>query len=370
MLIGVPRERKDGERRVGLVPDGVARLVASRHEVMIERGAGEKVGFDDSIYAAAGARVVDDPAAIFAAPLIVKVKELHSVELPLLRPGTTVFGFAQLGRDRALLDAVLAARIRCIACESVADAAGGFPILEPMSRISGRLAPLIAASLLMNDRGGSGVLLPGLDGVAPGRVVIVGAGSAGGEAAVVSSRLGCELTVFARSDRRFARLRERCGASARFALCDAGELAAAASQSDVLIGAVLDPGRLSPRLIARSMLRGMRRGSVFIDIGIDQGGIAETSRLTTLSAPTYVEEGVVHYCVANMPALVARTATLALTRATLGYVQALADRGVEAALAADAGLRAGLQVFDGRLMHAGLAADAALPLGECWNAKP
>jgi alanine dehydrogenase len=233
-----------------------------------------------------------------------------------------------------------------------------------MSRISGRLAPLIAASLLMNDRGGSGVLLPGLDGVAPGRVVIVGAGSAGGEATIVASRLGCEVTVFARTERRFARLRERCGASVRFALSETKALGAAVSRSDVVIGAVLDPGRLSPKLITGSMLRGMRKGSVFIDIGIDQGGIAETSRLTTLSAPTYVEEGIVHYCVANMPALVARTATLALTQATLPYVQALADSGIGAALAADPGLRAGLQVFDGRVTHAGLAADAALPLGE------
>jgi alanine dehydrogenase len=360
--IGVPRERKDGERRVGLAPDGAAALVASGHEVLVERGAGDRVGFDNVAYASAGARILDDPAQIFATPLIVKVKELQSSELPLLQPGTTVFGFAQLGRDRALLDAVLAARITCIACESIGDAKQGMPLLEPMSRIAGRLAPLIAASLLMNDHGGSGVLLPGLDGVAPGCVVVVGAGSSGGEAAIVSSRLGCEVIVLARSERRFAALKARCGERLRTALRTDDTLAAAVAAADVVIGAVLDPGRISPKLISRAMLRTMRKGSVFIDIGVDQGGIAETSRMTTLSAPTYVEEGIVHYCVANMPALVARTATLALTQASLRFVQALADRGVESALAADSALRAGLQVFDGGVTHAGLAADAQLPL--------
>ena len=364
MRIGVPRERKDGERRVGLVPDGATALTASGHEVLVERGAGDRVGFDDAAYAGAGARIVDDPAQIFAAPLIVKVKELQASELPLLQPGTTVFGFAQLGRDRALLDAVLAARIACIACESIGDAKQGMPLLEPMSRIAGRLAPLIAASLLMNDRGGSGVLLPGLDpgGVAPGRVVVVGAGSSGSDAAIVSSRLGCDVTVLARSEHRFGALRARCGERVRTALCSEDELAAAVAAADVVIGAVRDPGRLSPKLISRGMLRTMRKGSVLVDIGVDQGGIAETSRMTTLSAPTFVEEGVAHYCVANMPAVVARTATLALTQASLKFVQALADRGLEEALAADSALRAGLQVFDGGVTHAGLAADAQLPL--------
>ena len=362
MLIGVPREQKDGERRVGLVPTGVAALVANGHQVVIEKSAGERVGFTDAAYAAAGARIVSDAAVIFGCPLIVKVKELQSAELPLLQPGTTVLCYAQLGRDRALLDAVLAARIGCIAYESVTDAAGALPLLAPMSRISGRLAPLIAATLLMTDRGGSGVLLPGLDDVAPGHVVIVGAGNVGGEAAYVASRMGCAVTVFARSGRRLDGLRERCGSRVQTVLCEPAALAAAVAAADVVIGAVLEPGRLSPRLISRAMLRAMRKGSVLIDVGIDQGGIAETSRMTALSAPTYVDEGIVHYCVPNIPALVARTATLALTQATLPYVQALADRGVGAAVAADAGLRAGVHVWDGGVCHPGLAADAGLPM--------
>jgi alanine dehydrogenase len=361
MRIGVPRERKDGERRVGLLPEGVAALAASGHVVLVERGAGERVGFDDASYAIAGAQVVPDAAEIFAAPLIVKVKELQCSEWPLLQRGTVVFGFAQLGRDRELLDAALGAGIGCIAYESVAAGDGTLPLLAPMSRIAGRLAPLIAASMLMSDRGGSGVLLPGLDGVAPGRVVIVGAGNVGGEAARVAAGLGCRVQVFARSERRLAALRERCTSDVEVAGIDAAALASCIAAADVVIGAVLEPGKLSPKLVPRAMLRSMREGSVLIDVGIDQGGIAETSRMTSLSDPTYIEEGVVHYCVPNMPALVARTATLALTRATLPYVRAIADAGIDAALAGDPGLRAGMQIRDGAVTHGGLAADAALP---------
>jgi alanine dehydrogenase len=362
MMIGVPREQMDGERRVGLVPVGAAALVANGHQVAVEKGAGERVGFGDAAYAAAGARIVSDAAAIFCCPLIVKIKELQRAELQLLQPGTTVFCYAQLGRDREVLDAVLAARIGCIGYETVTDAAGALPLLAPMSRISGRLAPLIAATLLMTDRGGSGVLLPGLDDIAPGHVVIVGAGNVGGEAAFVAGRLGCSVTVFARTGRRLDGLRERCGPRVQTALCEPAALAAALATADVVIGAVLERGRLSPRLISRAMVRAMRKGSVLIDVGIGQGGMAETSRMTALSAPTYVDEGVVHYCVPNIPALVARTATLALTQATLPYVQSLADRGIGAAVAADTGLRAGVQVWDGGVCHPGLAADAGLPV--------
>jgi alanine dehydrogenase len=361
MRIGVPRERKDGERRVGLLPEGVAVLIASGHVVLVERGAGERVGFDDAAYVSAGADVVPEAAEIFGCPLIVKVKELQRSEWPLLQRGTTVLGFAQLGRDRALLDAALDAGIGCIAYETVTAGDGTLPLLAPMSRIAGRLAPLIASSLLMSDRGGSGVLLTGLDGVAPGRVVIIGAGNVGGEAARVAAGLGCQVQVFGRSERPLAALRERCTGDVEVARSDPAILAPAIAAADVVIGAVLEPGKLSPKLVSRAMLRSMREGSVLVDVGIDQGGIAETSRMTSLSDPTYIEEGVVHYCVANMPALVARTATLALTCATLPYVRAFADRGIDTVLAADAGLRAGLQIRAGAVTHAGLAADSGLP---------
>jgi alanine dehydrogenase len=365
MRIGVPRERKDGECRVALTPDGARSLVAAGHELVVERGAGARVGFGDAAFVAAGASVDADPAAAFACPLIVKVKELQRDEIALLKPATTVMGFAQLARDRALLDAVLAARIGLIGYESVGDGQGGLPLLAPMSRIAGRLAPLVAASLLMNDRGGAGVLLPGVDAVAPARVVIVGAGNVGGEAARVALALGASVTVFARTAGRLAALRARCAGAGGDRLAttvnEPRALAAAIAEADVLVGAVLEPGRLSPKLVSRAMLRAMRARSVFIDVGIDHGGIGETSRMTSISAPTFVAEGVVHYGVANMPALVARTATLALAQAALPCVRLLADRGVAAALRFAAGLRGGLQVWDGAIVHPGLAADVGMP---------
>jgi alanine dehydrogenase len=296
--------------------------------------------------------------------LVVKVKELQRDEIALLKPATTVMGFAQLARDRELLDAVLAAHIGLIGYETVGDGCGGLPLLAPMSRIAGRLAPLIAASLLMNDRGGAGVLLPDVDAIAPARIVIVGAGNVGSEASQVALALGASVTVLARKPARLGLLRASCGGIAgerlSTALSDPETLAAAIAEADVLIGAVLEPGRLSPKLVSRAMLRAMRAGSVFIDVGIDHGGIGETSRMTSISAPTFVAEGVLHYGVANMPALVARTATLALAQAAFPHVQLLADRGVAAALRTDAGLRAGLQVWDGAIVHPGLAADVGL----------
>jgi alanine dehydrogenase len=296
--------------------------------------------------------------------LVVKVKELQRDEIPLLKASTTVMGFAQLARDRELLDAVLAARIGLIGYETVGDGHGGLPLLMPMSRIAGRLAPLVAASLLMNDSGGPGVLLPGVDAVAPAHIVIVGAGNVGSESAQVALALGATVSVFARTWRRLDLLRARCegfGARLSTALGEPKTLAASIAEADVLIGAVLEPGRLSPKLVSRAMLRAMRPRSVFIDVGIDHGGIGETSRMTSISAPTFVAEGVLHYGVANMPALVARTATLALAQAAFPCVRLLADRGVADALRADAGLRAGLQVWGGAIVHAGLAADVGLP---------
>jgi alanine dehydrogenase len=359
MRIGVPRERKDGERRVGLVPENVGALVAAGHEVVVETDAGARVGFDDASYAAHGAIVERDAARVYACPLIVKVKELQSVEFDALRAGTTVFGFAQLGRDPALQDAVLAARIACIAYETVTGPGGSLPLLAPMSRIAGRLAPFIGASLLMTDRGGGGVLLSAIEGVAPASVSIVGAGVVAREAALLAAAMGAWVRVLGRSLARLDTIRAACGHRVTTAPALPDAIAAALRESDLVIGAVLQPGALSPKLISRRMLASMRPGSVFIDVGIDQGGIGETSRMTTLSNPTYIEECVIHYCVPNMPALVARTATLALTQATLPSVLSLADRGIDGALAADDGLRAGLQVRGGEVTHPALAADRA-----------
>jgi alanine dehydrogenase len=258
--------------------------------------------------------------------------------------------------------------VRIIACERVQDSTGAMPLLAPMSRIAGRHAPFAGAFALGTDRGGAGVLLPGVDDVAPARVVVIGAGTSGGEAARVAARMGCRITVFSRGARRltalvaeFARMGTPVDAQT---LDGAGAegFAAAIAAADLVIGAVLEPGRLSPHLISRTHLRSMRAGSALVDIGIDQGGIAETSRLTTISEPTYVAERVVHYAVPNMPALVARTATCAYTAATLPYVRRLAGRGIEQALRDDAGLARGVAIWEGAIVDPALATALALPL--------
>jgi alanine dehydrogenase len=330
---------------------------------MVERSAGGGAGISDHEFARAGAHLSADREAIFRCPLLVKVKELQREEWPLLHPGTTVFGFAQLGRDPALLEAVLAAGIDYVAYETVCDDSGALPILSPMSRIAGRLAPVIGARLLMSDCGGSGVLLSGIDDVAPGVVVIVGAGNAGLEAARVAASLRCAVTVFVRSERAVERVRALGQRTIEVATCGQPALASAIVAADIVIGAVLEPGKLSPKLITRGMVGAMRRGSILIDVGIDQGGIAETSHMTKLSEPTYEEQGVLHYCVPNMPALVPRTASFALGLASLPYVDALARLGTDAAVAADAGLRQGLQIRRGRIVHPGLLADAEARTG-------
>lgn len=371
MRIGVPRETKDGERRVALTPAGAGVLAADGHVVIVEANAGAGSGFSDDEYGAAGATLVPDPAAVWPCDLIVKVKELQPPEFPLLVPHTTIFGFAQLGRDRRLLDAVLGAGVRIIAFETVRAADGTLPLLAPMSRIAGRLAPFAGAFALGTDRGGAGVLLPAVDDVPGARVVVIGAGSAGGAAAYVAAALGCRVTVLSRGGVRLARVAAALRAFPAVAThildaLGADGFAATLADADLVIGAILESGRLSPKLITRAHFRSMRPGSAFVDVGIDQGGIAATSRMTSLSAPTYVEEGIVHYAVPNMPALVARTATLALAAATLPYIRRLAQSGVAHALARDPALGGALMVWEGAVTDARLAADT----GHAVAARP
>ena len=367
MRIGVPREIKDGERRVGVVPDGVRALVADGHDVLVECAAGAAAGFDDDEYVRAGATIVADAAAAWACELIVKVKEVQPAEQALLSRGTTIMGYAQLTRDPGLVAVLLAAGVRVIACERVQDAAGAMPLLAPMSRIAGRIAPFAGALALGTDRGGAGVLLPGVDNVAPARVVVIGAGTSGGEAARVAARLGCRVTVFSRGARRLTALVAECAHGGTpidaqtLEQAGAEGFAAAIAVADLVVGAVLEPGHLSPHLITRAHLRSMRAGSALVDIGIDQGGIAETSRLTTISEPTYVAERIVHYAVPNMPALVARTATFAYAAATLPYVRRLAGRGVEHAVRDDPGLARGVALWVGAIVDPALAATVAQP---------
>ena len=338
MRIGIPREIKDGEFRVALTPGGVASL----SNVVVEPGAGRGVGFSDEDYQAAGATLGN----AWDCELVVKVKELQEPEYATPRPGQTIFGFQHFGPDPELLDAALACGARFIAFETVGQASG-LPILSPMSAIAGRLAVQAGAWCLQKQNGGSGVLLPGVDGVPPGKVVILGAGNVGANALAIAYGIGAWVTVFAKSERRFASLRESYPDVAYRTDFDAATIA----DADLVIGGVLTPGQMSPKLIKRGHLAAMRRGSALVDVGIDQGGIAETSRPTSHSEPIYLEEGVVHYCVPNMPAACARTASLALERAVLPYVRMLSSGETNDEL------RTGLQVDAGRVVHAQLARD-------------
>ena len=346
MRIGIPREIKDGEYRVALTPRGMKSIPC---QVVVERGAGAGVGFSDEEYVACGARLGNP----WDCELVVKVKELQPTEYGRPRRGQTVFGFQHFGPHPELLDAALASGATFIAYETVGQADASLPILAPMSAIAGRLALQVGAWCLQKQNGGSGVLLPGLDGVPPGKVAILGAGNVGANALALAHAIGAEVSVLARSEKRFPGLKTRYPRARFFS---GGErLEAMILDADLVIGGVLTPGELSPKLLSRALLRRMRRGSALVDVGIDQGGIAETSRPTSHSAPIYIEEGVVHYCVPNMPAACARSASLALEQALLPFVKKLLNKEDEPAL------RSGFQVHAGKIVHEQLARDTKRP---------
>ena len=347
MHIGLPREIKDGEFRVALTPAGVRTLVDAGHELVVGAGAGIGVGFFDRDYQHSGARIGNP----WDCELIVKVKELQEPEYRLPRRGQTLFCFQQFGREPELLDAALASGATFIAFNTVGQADGSLPILAPMSAIAGRLAVQAGAWCLQKQNGGSGVLLPGAAGVAPGKVVILGAGNVGSNALSVAYGMGTEVVVIAKSNKRFFALKNKFK-RAQFKTQDLKEHVVAA---DLVIGGVLTPGQMSPKLITRAMLRRMRPGSALVDVGIDQGGIAETSRPTSHSDPIYVEEGVVHYCVPNMPAACPGTASLALERAVLPFALEIASGNISNALLT------GIQVRDGEVTHQTLARDTGRP---------
>jgi alanine dehydrogenase len=360
MLIGVPKEIKNHEYRVGLTPAGVHTLVEHGHQVLVETQAGARVGIADADYEAAGARIPPSHRQVWDADMVVKVKELQPPEYGLQRRGQILFAYLHLAPEPALLETLLSSGTIGIAYETVTDPAGGLPLLAPMSRIAGKLSIQFGAWALQMANGGSGVLLGGVPGVPPARVVVIGAGASGQNAVRVAVGMGADVTVLDVNSIALAHLEEFYDGRVRTCYSQALAIAEQVAGADLVIGATLTPGKLAPRLITRALLRRMRPGSVFVDISIDQGGIAETSRPTSHSAPIYVEEGVIHYCVPNMPSAVARTATLALTQATIPYVVKLADRAL-AALAADAGLRGGLQICAGQVTHAGLAQDVKRP---------
>lgn len=359
MKIGIPKEIKDHEFRVGVTPAGVHALVQAGHEVCIELGAGKASGFSDEDYARAGARLLPDAKSIYQCPLVVKVKEPQASEIPLLHPGQILFCYFHLAASLELTQALLDKQIIAVAYETVTDAAGGLPLLIPMSEIAGRIAVQVGANCLHMANGGAGVLLGGVAGVAPGKVLVIGAGTVGTQAARMALGLGADVTIM---DVNLARLRyldDVFGPRLKTRYSEAHAIGELAHEADLLVSSVYIPGKRAPHLVTRDMVKSMQRGAVIVDVAIDQGGSTETSHPTTHSTPTYIEEGVVHYCVTNMPAATARTATQALTNATLAYLLTLA-RDPDAALHDHPGLRAGVQLHRGRVTHAGLAEDLGL----------
>lgn len=350
MIVGTPKEIKDNERRVGLVPGSVHELVKRGHQVIIEAGAGVGAGITDDEYRAAGAEVVATAEEIFArAELVVKVKEPLAVERKRLRRGQVLFTYLHLAPDAEQTRDLIASGAICIAYETVTSARGALPLLTPMSEVAGRLAPQVGARALEASAGGRGILLGGVPGVAPAEVVILGGGVSGTHAATIALGMGAEVTVLDRSADVLKRVATEFGGRVRTVFSNSANIAQYAARADLLIGTVLVPGAAAPKLITRDIVKTMKPGSVIVDISIDQGGCAETSRPTTHSNPTYVEHGVVHYCVTNMPGAVSRTSTFALNNVTLPFTLALADKGWRQALADDVHLSAGLNVADGKI---------------------
>jgi alanine dehydrogenase len=348
VLVGVPREVKSAERRVGLTPASVREVVAHGHAVVVERGAGTGTGSSDDHYRAAGADIVESGEEVFGrADLIVKVKEPQPEERRLLRPGQVLFGYLHLAPDAAQTADLVARGVTAIAYETVTGRAGGLPLLAPMSQVAGRMSIQAGAHALESAQGGAGVLLGGVPGVPPARVVVIGGGVVGENAVQMAVGLGADVTVLDRDVAVLDDLSTRFGTSLTTVYSTASAVEDLVVGAELVIGAVLVPGARAPKLVSEAMVRDMQDGSVLVDVAIDQGGAFETSRPTTHADPTYVAHGVVHYCVTNMPGAVPRTSTYALNNATLPYVLRLADQGVAGALASDAGFLHGLNVHDG-----------------------
>ncbi len=365
MKIGVPKEIKNHEYRVGLTPIAVREAVAHGHEVIVETNAAAHIGMSDEAYKAAGARIAPTPAEIFAtADLVVKVKEPQPAECKMLRAGQTLFTYLHLAPDPAQAKALLASSVTAIAYETVTSPRGGLPLLAPMSEVAGRMAVQCGAHCLEIAQGGRGALLGGVAGVAPAKVVVLGAGVAGQNAARMAIGLEADVTILDINVERLYALKQQYGAALTTLYSTRAALETQILSADLVIGAVLVPGAAAPKLITRQHVKEMVRGSVIVDISIDQGGCAETSRPTTHAAPTYVVDEVVHYCVANMPGAVARTSTFALNNATLPFMLAIADKGPMKAMAADPHLRNGLNVHRGEITHPAVAEALGLPLAD------
>ena len=362
MKIGCPKEIKPQEFRVGMTPNAVREAVAHGHQVVVETGAGTGAGFSDSDYVAAGATMLDTAEDVFAqAEMIVKVKEPQAVERARLREGQVLFTYLHLAPDPAQTADLLASGVTAIAYETVTDERGGLPLLAPMSEVAGRLAPQVGAWTLQKANGGRGVLLGGVPGVSPAKVLVIGGGVVGTHAARVAAGMGADVTVIDRSVPRLRYLDDVFGGQFKNAYASAGNTMDLAREADMIIGAVLIPGAAAPKLISRAQLAELKPGAALVDVAIDQGGCFETSRATTHQDPVYEVDGIMHYCVANMPGAVARTSTLALGNATLPFLLALADKGWKLACAEDRHLMAGLNTHKGKLTYAAVGAALGLP---------
>ncbi len=356
MKIGVPKEVKIREARVGLTPSCVDQLVRDGHEILVQKGLGIGIGFSDEVYVAAGAHVVETAEELYASSeMVVKVKEPIEQEYGYLRPGLILFCYFHLAAEPQLTKALVDSGAVAIAYETVVGARGGLPLLLPMSEIAGRLSIQMGAESLLQPYGGKGVLLGGVPGVLPARVVVLGGGVAGTEAARMASGLGADVIILDNNLRRLKELEERHAPHIKTFFSTPNNVARAVKSADLLIGSVLIPGARAPKLVTREILKTMEPGSVFVDISIDQGGTSETSRPTNHDNPTYVEEGVLHYCVTNMPGACARTSSEALTNATLRYTRSIAKLGWKKALLEDNGLRLGLNVCDGKVTNEAVA---------------
>jgi alanine dehydrogenase len=361
MRIGVPKEIKNHEYRVGLVPAGVRELVADGHEVVVQSSAGAGIGLDDAVYQNAGAKIVATAAEVFSlADLVVKVKEPQLAECRMLRRGQTLFTYLHLAADLEQAKALMASGATAIAYETVTSPDGSLPLLTPMSEVAGRMSIQVGASCLQKANGGNGVLLGGVPGVAPARVVVLGGGVSGTSAAEIAVGMRADVTVVDRSLKRLRALDAQFAGRLKTVASTTASIESLIAEADLVIGAVLIPGAAAPKLVTRDMVRKMRPGAVMVDISIDQGGCFETSRPTTHDDPTFVVDGIVHYCVTNMPGAVPRTSTFGLTNATLPYVKALAGFGTQQALAIDEHLARGLNVHAGAITHEAVARDLGL----------
>jgi alanine dehydrogenase len=357
VIIGIPKEIKVHEYRVGATPGFVRLLIINGHQVVVQTSAGEKIGFSDDAYRAAGAKIVDTAAEVYKSEMIIKVKEPQESEFPLLHEGQVLFCYLHLAPDPIQTKHLIEKKVVGIAYETVTDPRGRLPLLTPMSEIAGRIAIQVGATSLQMNHGGRGMLLGGVPGVAAAKVTVIGGGVVGTEAARMAMGLGASVSIIDKDLNRLRELDALFGPLLRTIYSTPDNVEEAVIESDLVIGAVLIPGKTAPRLVTKEMVKKMAAGSVIVDVAIDQGGCVETARPTTHADPTYVVDNVVHYCVTNMPGACARTATLALTNATMNYALMIANKGYKKALLDDVGLREGLNVCLGHVTNASVAAD-------------